>query len=165
MCTARLFISYICVSYLTRFGVSGYPTLKFFPAGSLTPEDYNGPRELSGLVSFVNSKSGTERTEDGGLLEGAGRVTELDEVISNNRALNAAALADVLKAAVDALVGEEQKAKAAKYMDVVNKAVAKGDDYFSKEFARLEQMIASPSVSAVNKANFQRKQNVLRAFI
>ena len=149
----------------SRFGVSGYPTLKYFPAGSLMAEEYSGPRELPGLVSFVNSKAGTERNEDGSLLEGAGRVSEIDDVIASHKALNAAALAEVLKATVASLEGDAQRAKGAKYMDVVNKAVVKGDDYFSKEFARLGQMIANPSVTAVNKAAFQRKQNILRAFV
>jgi protein disulfide-isomerase A6 len=26
----------------TKYGVSGYPTIKFFPKGSTTPEDYKG---------------------------------------------------------------------------------------------------------------------------
>jgi protein disulfide-isomerase A6 len=43
-----------------RFGVTGFPTLKWFPAGSSTPEDYSGGRELEDLVKFVTEKTGVK---------------------------------------------------------------------------------------------------------
>jgi protein disulfide-isomerase A6 len=43
----------------TRFEVKGFPTLKWFPAGSLTPEAYSGGRTAADIVSYVNSKAGT----------------------------------------------------------------------------------------------------------
>jgi len=43
----------------SRFGVQGYPTLKFFPKGTTTPEDYEGGRTADDIISFVNSKAGT----------------------------------------------------------------------------------------------------------
>lgn len=45
-----------------RFGVRGYPTLKWFPAGSLEAEDYSGGRDLDSLAKFVTSKSGVKST-------------------------------------------------------------------------------------------------------
>lgn len=42
----------------TRFGVSGFPTIKFFPAGSQTGTDYNGGRDAASFVSFLNEKTG-----------------------------------------------------------------------------------------------------------
>ena len=61
-----------------RFGVTGYPTLKFFPAGSLEPEPYEEARELESLVHFVNTKTGTKRNPDGSLEASAGRLEALD---------------------------------------------------------------------------------------
>jgi protein disulfide-isomerase A6 len=43
----------------TRFGVSGFPTLKFFKKGSTTPTDYNGGREASDIIDFINQESGS----------------------------------------------------------------------------------------------------------
>jgi protein disulfide-isomerase A6 len=43
----------------TRFGVTGFPTLKFFPKGSTTPEDYNGGRSPEDIITFINSRAGT----------------------------------------------------------------------------------------------------------
>jgi protein disulfide isomerase family A protein 3 len=41
----------------TKYGVSGYPTLKIFKNGEVA-EDYNGPREADGIVSTMKSKAG-----------------------------------------------------------------------------------------------------------
>jgi len=43
----------------TRFGVSGFPTLKFFKKGSTDPVDYNGGREAADIIEFVNKEAGT----------------------------------------------------------------------------------------------------------
>jgi len=43
----------------SRYGVSGFPTLKYFPAGSSTPEDYNGGRTAEDIIAFINGKAGT----------------------------------------------------------------------------------------------------------
>lgn len=42
-----------------RFGVRGYPTLKWFPKGVTEPEDYNGGREADDIIKFINEKAGT----------------------------------------------------------------------------------------------------------
>jgi len=43
----------------TKYGVSGFPTLKFFKQGSTTPVDYNGGREASEIIEFINGQAGT----------------------------------------------------------------------------------------------------------
>jgi hypothetical protein len=53
----------------SRFGVSGYPTLKWFPRGNSEGEAYNGGRSPKDFVEFVNEKSGTERLVGGGFLD------------------------------------------------------------------------------------------------
>ncbi|TPX48862.1 hypothetical protein SeLEV6574_g01795 [Synchytrium endobioticum] len=42
----------------TKYGVSGYPTIKWFPKGSSTPEDYSGGREVTDFINFIGEKSG-----------------------------------------------------------------------------------------------------------
>ena len=42
----------------TRFGIQGFPTLKWFDGKSDKPEDYNGGRDLESLTDFVVEKTG-----------------------------------------------------------------------------------------------------------
>jgi protein disulfide-isomerase A6 len=42
-----------------RFGVSGFPTLKFFKKGSTDPVDYNGGREAADIIDYINKEAGT----------------------------------------------------------------------------------------------------------
>jgi thiol-disulfide isomerase/thioredoxin len=44
-----------------KYGVKGYPTIKYFPKGSTEAEDYNGGRTAETIVSWVNEKAGTSR--------------------------------------------------------------------------------------------------------
>jgi thioredoxin-like negative regulator of GroEL len=44
----------------TKFGVQGFPTLKWFPKGSTTPEDYSGGRDLKDFASFIAEKTGAQ---------------------------------------------------------------------------------------------------------
>mmetsp|Transcript_29862 Transcript_29862/g.33325 ORF Transcript_29862/g.33325 Transcript_29862/m.33325 type:complete len:362 (+) Transcript_29862:35-1120(+) len=67
-----------------RFGVSGFPTLKFFPKGATEPEDYKGGRSVDELVTFVNNKAGVR----GGVSKPASAVVELgpdnfDEIVND----------------------------------------------------------------------------------
>ncbi|KAF2762724.1 disulfide isomerase TigA [Pseudovirgaria hyperparasitica] len=43
-----------------RFGIQGFPTLKWFDGKSDSPEDYNGGRDLESLTQFVTEKSGAK---------------------------------------------------------------------------------------------------------
>lgn len=39
--------------------IRGYPTLKFFPAGSTKPIDFEGDRDIDGLKKYLKEKSST----------------------------------------------------------------------------------------------------------
>jgi protein disulfide-isomerase A6 len=41
-----------------RFGVQGYPTLKWFDGKSDKPEEYKGGRDLESLTKFITDKTG-----------------------------------------------------------------------------------------------------------
>jgi len=42
-----------------KFGVSGFPTIKWFPAGSTNGEAYTGGRTADDMTEFINEKAGT----------------------------------------------------------------------------------------------------------
>lgn len=44
-----------------RFDVSGFPTLKWFPRGSTTPEEYNGGRSATDFIDFINGRTGMNK--------------------------------------------------------------------------------------------------------
>jgi protein disulfide-isomerase A6 len=44
----------------TRFEVHGFPTLKFFPKGSTTPETYEGGRTAEDIINWINNKAGSK---------------------------------------------------------------------------------------------------------
>jgi len=58
----------------SRFGVSGFPTLKFFKKGSKTPSDYSGGRSASDITDFVNKEAGAR----GRIVKAPSAVTVLD---------------------------------------------------------------------------------------
>ncbi len=41
-----------------RFGIQGFPTIKYFDGTSETPEDYNGGRDIESLTEFLAKKTG-----------------------------------------------------------------------------------------------------------
>ncbi|KKK24520.1 XPG I-region protein [Aspergillus ochraceoroseus] len=43
-----------------RFGIQGFPTLKWFDGKSDKPEDYNGGRDLESLSAFITEKTGVK---------------------------------------------------------------------------------------------------------
>lgn len=43
-----------------RFGVQGFPTLKWFDGKSDTPEDYKSGRDLESLTKFIEEKTGAK---------------------------------------------------------------------------------------------------------
>jgi protein disulfide-isomerase A6 len=42
----------------SKFGVQGFPTLKWFDGKTDKPEDYSGGRDLESLTAFIQGKTG-----------------------------------------------------------------------------------------------------------
>ena len=45
----------------TKFEVKGFPTIKWFPKGSLTPVDYDGDRAPAAMIDYVNAQTGLRK--------------------------------------------------------------------------------------------------------
>ncbi|XP_072954798.1 protein disulfide isomerase-like 2-2 [Typha angustifolia] len=148
-----------------KYGVSGYPTLKFFPKGNKAGEDYDGGRELDDFVKFINDKSGTSRDSKGQLTSEAGIVASLDALVKEF--LSAAN--DERKQILSQM--EEEVAKltgsSARYGKVYLKAAKsildKGADYAKNEIERLQRMLEK-SISPVKADEFIIKKNILSTF-
>jgi len=148
-----------------KYGVTGFPTLKFFPKGNKAGEDYDGGRELGDFTKFINEKCGTNRDINGQLTSEAGRIASLDALAKEF--LGAAS--DKQKEVLSSM--EEEVAKlsgsAAKhgkvYVTIAKKILEKGNDYTNKETERLHRILEK-SISPSKADEFTIKKNVLSAF-
>jgi len=148
----------------SRFGVSGFPTIKFFPKDSkVEPVAYEGARELDDFVKYINEKAGTVRTADGTLGASAGRHPELDALVAtffghdDQKSLVTKAEDLVKSLTGDALASGKM------YVKYMATALEKGKDWVVTEVQRLERM-ASGSVSSAKLDEFTRRKNILSAF-
>lgn len=149
----------------SRFGITGFPTLKFFPRGAdKEAEAYEGGRDAGDIIEFMNKKAGTQRVLGGGLAPTVARLPAFDALAKAFLASTdkAKALAEAKDA--EALLTADEAVDASVYIKVMEKVVEKGDGYVASELARLGKMISAESVNPVKKTLFQRKVNVLTAF-
>ncbi|KAL8540875.1 hypothetical protein ACS0TY_002207 [Phlomoides rotata] len=148
-----------------KFGVSGYPTLKFFPKKNKAGEDYDGGRDLDDFVTFINEKCGTSRDAKGQLTFKAGIVEVLDNLVKEF-----VSATDDEKVTVFKRLEEEAgklQGSAARYGKIYVKAAKsctdKGPDYAKNEVLRLERIL-SKSISASKADEFTLKKNILSTF-
>ena len=148
-----------------KYGVTGFPTLKFFPKGNKAGEDYDGGRDLGDFTKFINEKCGTSRDTNGQLTSEAGRITSLDALAKEF--LSAAS--DKRKEVLSSMEEEVAKlsgssAKHGKvYVSIAKKILDKGNDYTKKETERLQRMMEK-SISPSKADEFIIKKNVLSTF-
>lgn len=148
-----------------KYGVSGYPTLKFFPKGNKAGEDYDGGRDADDFVNFINEKCGTSRDSKGQFTSKAGIVESLDTLVKEF----VGATNEEKKAVFSKMEDEAGKLKgsAARYGKIYLKAakssMEKGADYANNEIQRLERMLAK-SISPTKADEFTLKKNILATF-
>jgi len=148
----------------TRFDVSGFPTIKFFPKGSSEGEVYNGGRSPKEFVEFINEKSGTERTVGGGYTAKAGRIDGLD-ALADKFQEESGSRASILKEAEGTDVSEHTNAEYAKfYVLAMKRIIEKGESYATDEIKRLERMLEGAAITAKNRGQFSKRINILKVF-
>ncbi|KAM7275297.1 hypothetical protein ACFE04_017163 [Oxalis oulophora] len=148
-----------------KYGVSGFPTLKFFPKGNKDGEDYAGGRDLEDFVSFINEKSGTNRDSKGQLTSTAGIVESLYALVKEF-----VAATDEEKKAIFSRIEEEAgklEGSAARYGKIYTKVAKscseKGADYAKNEIERLKRIL-DKSISPAKADEFTLKKNILSTF-
>lgn len=150
----------------SRFGVSGYPTIKFFPKSNKDGEEYSSGRSEQDFIDFLNEKCGTKRVSGGGIDDSAGRVDAYDTIatsyMSGPQADRESLVADITKS-VESESDEEYKAAGSYYIKVMTKIAEKGESYVTNEIARLERMLEGNMKADKRDAMFKRK-NILSVF-
>ncbi|KAG6062977.1 Protein disulfide-isomerase erp38 [Claviceps aff. humidiphila group G2b] len=145
-------------------GVSSYPTIKWFPAGSKEGEAYSGERTEESFLEFVNKKAGTHRVVGGGLDAIAGTIDALDSLVTRftGGAKMEDIAAEVKKAAGE--YSEEAKYQYAKYYVRVFDKLSASDNYAAKELARLEGILTEGGLAPSKRDEIHSKTNILRRF-
>jgi protein disulfide-isomerase A6 len=143
-----------------RFGVQGFPTIKFFNRGKPVdaPEDYSGPRKGEDMLEYVKQKVEADK--------GWARVEILDTLAQQFRgAPDASSLIAQLTEKAGSLTEDAQKTAGDLYVKYGQKAVEKGSDFFQTEYDRLDRLLSSGKVGGSKSAEISRKLSVLGAFL
>jgi len=141
-------------------GVKSYPTIKYFPKGSTTPEPYEGGRTEQDLLAFMNEKAGTHRMTGGKLDEYGGTIPSLDAIVGRvTGGEGVASLAEELKG-----VAKDMKDKYAAYYVKVSDKVGKSQGYVEKELARLQGLIKKGGLAPEKIDDLTSRSNILRKF-
>lgn len=141
-------------------GVKSYPTIKFFPKGSTSPEPYEGSRTEEALLDFMNGKAGTYRVAGGKLNELGGTIPSLDSIVSRvTGGETIASLSEELKGAASGL-----KDKYAEYYVKVADKFGKNQGYVEKELARLQGLLMKGGLAPEKVDDLTSRSNILRRF-
>ncbi|KAJ7973037.1 Protein disulfide isomerase-like 2-2 [Quillaja saponaria] len=148
-----------------KYGISGFPTLKFFPKSNKAGEDYEGGRDLEDFVAFINEKSGTNRDAKGQLTEKAGIVESLDALVKEFLAASNEEKKTVftrIEEEVEKLNGSNARYGKI-YLKAAKNSLEKGSDYAKNEIQRI-QRILEKSISPAKADDFTLKKNILSSF-
>ncbi|KAG2597440.1 protein disulfide isomerase-like 2-2 [Panicum virgatum] len=148
-----------------KYGVTGFPTLKFFPKGNKAGEDYDGGRDLGDFVKFINEKSGTSRDTKGQLTSEAGHIASLDALAKEFLGAASDKRKEVLSSMEEevAMLSGSAAKHGKVYVTIAKKILEKGNDYTKKETDRLQRMLEK-SISPTKADEFTIKKNVLSTF-
>lgn len=148
-----------------RFGVSGFPTIKFYSTDNKEGEEYSSGRSEQNFIDYLNEKCGTNRVSGGGVNDAAGRIDAFDEAAKkfmNSPDERDAVVADVTNA-ISNESDPDHKKSGEYYIKAMKKIQAKGDSYITSEVSRLERMLAG-SMTAEKKDNMFKRKNILSQF-
>ncbi len=142
-------------------GVKSYPTIKYFPKGSTTPQLYEGGRSEEDLVSFLNKQAGTHRTVGGLLDSRAGTVEALDTLVA--KIVGGETVASVAQEVQKAAAG--LKDKSGEYYLKVLKKLEQNQGYAEKELGRVQGLLKEAGVAPEKMDEFTIRSNILRKFV
>lgn len=147
-----------------KHGITGFPTLKWFPKDNKAGVAYEQGRELKDFVEFINKNAGTSRDISGSLPATAGRIAALDEIAKDfAKASNKNALLSKAKSAVSSLTGEQEK-DGKVYLRIFEKIVEKGETYITEEKERVQRLLTGGHAFGKKFDEFTKRKNILAAF-
>jgi len=150
----------------TKYGVTGFPTIKFYPRGDKDGIDYSSGRDVESFVNYLNEKAGTHRTANGQLNDKAGVVETLSDLVSKFTAGEKSAREALVTEAEStvASLAESAREHAAHYVRTMKSIIEKGEDYAVKEVDRLHKILSSGAVSDERADLMKIRKNILSLF-
>jgi len=149
----------------SRYGVTGFPTLKWFPKGRKDDKEveaFNGERTVEGLVGFVNERSGAKRNNDGSYKEDYGRLSFFDDLINTLVSGDNSVISKADSKAQE-LTGQDREFADiyVRFMKVYQK---RGASFPKDEKARIARLLESSAVTREKRDEFALKSNILTSF-
>lgn len=145
-----------------KYGVSGFPTIKFFPKDNKDGEEYSGGRSEQDFIDFLNEKCKTNRVSGGGISAEAGRIEKFDgfakDFMANTDKRDA--LLEEAKSLIDA---QEDPKVATYYTKVMERVITRGDAFVTTEIDRLERLLGG-AISDTKRDEFSVRHNILKQF-
>jgi len=146
-----------------KYGVSGFPTIKFFGKNSKDGEAYESARDIQSFVDYINQKAGTSRDAKGRLGSSAGRIPELDAIASQFASGDADALIKEAENIVKGLSGASAD-NGKIYTKVMAAIKSKGKAFLESEPARVEKLL-SGNITPAKVDELTIRKNILQAFL
>jgi len=149
----------------SKQGVTSYPTIMWFPAGSKEAVKYEGGRTERDFINWINEKAGTHRVPGGELDATAGTIAALDAYVAKFiGGANLAEVAEEVKKEAESLKDSAQYKYAEYYVKVFDK-LNSSQSYVLKELARLDGILSKGGLAPAKRDQIQTKANVLRKFV
>lgn len=148
----------------SRYGVTGFPTLKFFSKDSKEPTAYEGDRSPQAFIDFLNEKCGTFRKIGGGLLPQAGRIATLDDLAAKYLAADSAQREQILKEAEQFIAADKELSTFDYYIRAMKNVNTKGNEWVAKEKTRINKILESGNMQPTKVDEMQIKHNILSMF-
>ncbi|CAI5952775.1 unnamed protein product [Closterium sp. NIES-65] len=148
-----------------RFKITEYPFFKFFTKTNKYGEDLKGDPlpTLTDLVHFVNQWTGTTQSASGVPLDKVGRIAELDAMAGSFVEAPEAEKQGLMERAMGVVVAPELEEHGVFYQKVMKNIVEQGEEYVSKEHARLSKLLAG-SLKPDKVEKLSARRNILEAF-
>jgi protein disulfide-isomerase A6 len=149
----------------SRFGISGFPTIKFFSKTNKEGEEYSSGRSEQSFIDYLNEKCGTNRVSGGGIDDKAGRIDAFDtaaETFMKKADERDALIADLTKTTENES-DPDYKKSGEYYLKVMKKVQEKGVEYVTKEISRLQRLLEGHMTADKRDSMFKRK-NILAVF-
>ncbi|KAF9066617.1 protein disulfide isomerase [Rhodocollybia butyracea] len=147
-----------------RFQLSAYPTYKYFLRDDKTGVSFPGSATTEeDFVTFLNAVCMTHRSVDGGLLDTAGRIADLDALAYKFFVAPSPDARDAIykkASSISAAIGGTSK----HYIHFMDRMVNGTEAFHKKESRRLEIILKKRALSSAKLDDIKLKSNILRAF-